>query len=403
MSNWNLTYLEEGKLRWMDAKGRCMILSESGIVNTAQGDPAEFSDGSENYVKSCVCDIVPEQDLNGYDNPWPAGGGKNLLQTTGTDQTKSGVTYTVNSDGTVLVNGTSTQSDQYIVGTVNLVGETAYVLSSGATNNSKFFLQAIGDGISDINTVSGAKTFTPPADMTVTIRIAVSNGETVNNVTIKPMICLSTATDPTTFAPYSNICPISGHTYVTLNVADDDTTPTVSKDYTTTLPQTVYGGSLDMVSGVLTITHGIVDLGMLTWQYFAGSPFKFRSSDNIGALPPAGAGSAPDAISSVYPVMAYSASSTAEKSMTIVFSTSDFAGQVWINDSTYTDAASFKAAMSGVQLVYKLATPQTIQLDPTEILSLYGDNVFSCMDKVTVIYLADTKKYIDNAINSLGG
>ena len=186
------------------------------IINTASGEIASFADGADGMqIKSLVANIEPIQDLHGQANPYPPGGGKNLLHTTGTNQTRSGVTYTVNSDGTVLVNGTATGTDPYTVGTVDLVGGTAYVISSGATNDSTFYLQAIGDGIVSINTISGAMTFTPPADMTATIRIVVSSGKAVSNITIKPMICLSTATDPTVFAPYSNICPISGWTGVT--------------------------------------------------------------------------------------------------------------------------------------------------------------------------------------------
>jgi hypothetical protein len=45
-----------------------------------------------------------------------------------------------------------------------------------------------------------------------------------------------------------------------------------------------------------------------------------------------------------------------------------------VRDTRYTDAASFKAAMNGVQLCYELATPQTYQLSPQQVELLTGEN-----------------------------
>ena len=221
---------------------------------TVSGNPITVTDALESIAKDLQVEFGPIQDLHGYDHPWVGGAGKNLLKTTGTNQTRSGVTYTVNSDGTVLVNGTSTQLDPYTVGTVDLVGGTVYVLSSGVTNDSTFYLQAIGDGISNINTISGAKTFTPSADTTATIRIAISSGKAVSNVTVKPMICLSTATDPTVFAPYSNICPISGRTEIAVTRSDGAETDPDIDTASVSFGQTVYGGQVDFVTGKVRVT-----------------------------------------------------------------------------------------------------------------------------------------------------
>ena len=49
--------------------------------------------------------------------------------------------------------------------------------------------------------------------------------------------------------------------------------------------------------------------------------------------------------------------------------------QIYINDSSYTDAATFKSAMSGVELVYGLATPLTYDLDepiPMTFMAYHG-------------------------------
>ena len=58
--------------------------------------------------------------------------------------------------------------------------------------------------------------------------------------------------------------------------------------------------------------------------------------------------------------------------------------------------AEFKSAMSGVQLCYELATPQTYQLTPTEVTTLLGDNtIWADTGDTTAEYRADTKLYIE--------
>ena len=52
--------------------------------------------------------------------------------------------------------------------------------------------------------------------------------------------------------------------------------------------------------------------------------------------------------------------------------------------------------MSGVQLVYELATPQTYQLDPVQVACLLGqNNVWADCGAVEVRYIADIGLYID--------
>ena len=60
-------------------------------------------------------------------------------------------------------------------------------------------------------------------------------------------------------------------------------------------------------------------------------------------------------------------------------------GYILIKDSNYSDAATFKTAMSGVQLCYELATPLTYQLTGQDIITLVGDNyIWSDSGDVTI-------------------
>ena len=161
--------------------------------------------------------------------------------------------------------------------------------------------------------------------------------------------------------------------------------------HTTTVPlgQTVYGGTLDVVSGVLTVTHEILDLGSLTWQYNGsfGAGGAFYSTDkNFGYTPDS---EAPNMVCSMYPV----------KSRNDLYSSADPAFGVTgnaqtryatIRDARYTDPTTFKSAVSGVQLVYPTNNPQTYQLTPTEIQTLLGENnVWADAGSVEVTYRRD--------------
>ena len=70
------------------------------------------------------------------------------------------------------------------------------------------------------------------------------------------------------------------------------------------------------------------------------------------------------------------------------------------------DTDQFKTAMSGIYVVYELATPVSYNLTASQvgqILSLYGNNVlWSDVGKINAVdYPADTKLYIDKKLTEL--
>ena len=71
-------------------------------------------------------------------------------------------------------------------------------------------------------------------------------------------------------------------------------------------------------------------------------------------------------------------------------------------DARFTDTTAFAEAMSGVQLVYELATPIVYDLTPTEVTTLLAqNNIWADCGDSTVEYRADTKLYIDKKIAAL--
>ncbi len=154
--------------------------------------------------------------------------------------------------------------------------------------------------------------------------------------------------------------------------------PYVGDTYSITFPTeagTVYGGTLDVTTGLLTVTMAEVDLGTLNWSYTSrdGQPC-FQTFGLSGlAKGSSGTNDIAMAICSVYMPASWNNNRSHEgydKTFAIYPNGANFS----IRNSAYTDAAAFKSAMSGVQLVYELATPQTYQLSPTDVALLLGVN-----------------------------
>lgn len=133
--------------------------------------------------------------------------------------------------------------------------------------------------------------------------------------------------------------------------------------YTATLPQTVYGGNAELVGGTGKSTMGMVDAGTLDWQYY--STYNMFYASLTGR-----AKGETNLICSAYPVGGVWAA-TDDKAVRGNPSNEI----VYIKDTSYgTDAATFKAAMNGVQLVYELATPTDLTFTPQSITLNEGTN-----------------------------
>ena len=192
------------------------------LYKEASGSIVTVDDAVAEIVKQMRIEVAPVQDLHGYANPWPGGGGKNKLPFPyyGTTETINGITFTVNDDGTIKINGTSTaRAIFYIVSnSVKVAPQSgSYIFSKESTSDFSVTIDAYNGstwvknlGISGI-TASFDFTLDYDGYDRIECFISIASGITINNVTISPMIRLSSATDDT-FAPYSNICPISGWT-----------------------------------------------------------------------------------------------------------------------------------------------------------------------------------------------
>ena len=191
-----------------------------------------------------------------------------------------------------------------------------------------------------------------------------------------------------------NVRPITGWTDADVVVSP---TTTASDGTTTPVPlgQTVYGGTVDVDTGVLTITQGRVNLGSFNYSYSA--PYFYSAIANKKA--------------GLYNIMADIYSTATQPSASAMGNNEIKGGasntSIFIRDDRYTSGADLKTALNGIYAVYELDTPTTVQLTPAQVATLLGtNNVWADCGAVEVEYRADpTLAYneLANVIVSLGG
>ena len=448
---------------------------------TVTGNPVSFNALTPFPLRQLSVAFSPKQDLHGYDSPWPAGGGKNILPNTYATATNNGVTFTVESDGTIKTSGTATggDADFFLITAVALDG----LLESGNTyffsgcpsggDTSTYFCRLNVVGKAD--TGSGfVQTFSGDTIGNFTIRI--KNGTNSNGLVFKPQIVKSSVA--VAWTPYSNLCPILGWDEVTVTIANQNVVsesfnkalgqsegsyvvtntagtsllfrcvagttyyllrgadanrkiwgffkdkpavsdfvdapavdawsavapltgwcmvylknawdeslvntsqvsiteestvvPPVTRSITISLGSTVYSGTVDVVTGVVTVTMASVDLGTLDWMASSGRVQKTVESVQRIVKPTSSYDVPANLLCSAYKTL----TATAVYSGNIGVGVTGL-GAIKLHDTAFADMtfAEVKAALSGVQAVYELATPIEIQLTPQEGQSLAGDNV----------------------------
>lgn len=281
-----------------------------GTDTTYTGNPVSFNAVNNGTMKSVSVPFSYTQDLHGYANPWPAGGGKNKFLTTLETGTKNKVTASVDSDGFIHLSGTANATTIFQIGRYTFAAGEYYITMCppGGSNSTYRVYASFGSN----DTGNGwTRTFTQETE--ITFQININSGTNVDGLVFKPMICLSS--EGTDFSPYANICPISGITGLSVYVSptqDPDDATVYNVDWSVQAG-TVYGGTLDIVAGVLTV-------GMVNIPSYNGETIT----------------------------------------------------EPWLSSmDAYVSGAT---PTTGAQVVYTLATPQTYQLTPNTINALVGQN-----------------------------
>ena len=180
-----------------------------------------------------------------------------------------------------------------------------------------------------------------------------------------------------------NVRPITGWTGANVYRSGADTSnPTT---YPITFPTeagTVYGGTLDVTNGALTVDHNVVDGGTLSWSHWYNQYFYASISGKIN-------GTITDIKSDIYTTT----NGAPADGIYGIFNTSSPSLAYIADPSLSRDdsgAAALKTKLSGHQIWYSLATPITYTLTPTEVATLLGtNNIWADTGDSTVTYRAD--------------
>lgn len=229
-------------------------ISSGAVWNKLQGSKAASSSSGSitisdyGMTENMQMYFKPNQDLHGYSKPWAGGAGKNKLvypyATSST--TESGVTFTVNTDGTIEADGTATSDitlslgktyisdDDFTFSGVSTGSSSTYYLRFVARDSGGQAITIDGQVFIDVYTIETTKTL--PSNVSyVDAYLGIKNGTSLNDIIFEPMIRLATETD-STFEPYANICPIVGQDNATFSWGSNN-------ELVMNFGNTYYGGS----------------------------------------------------------------------------------------------------------------------------------------------------------------
>jgi len=199
----------------------------------------------------------------------------------------------------------------------------------------------------------------------------------------------------------SNVRPISGFTGVNVHVADGETPHVIDTTYSVTWQTeagTVYGGSIDLTTGVLTVTHGLVTLDGTETGWSANTP----NSGFIRILNDMKSGNAQTGYCDRFATISNNGS------FGVRFGGNNqitYFNHITDNVSGITTLDDWKTWLGNnpTTLVYPLATPQTYQLTPTEVKTLLGvNNIFADTGDISVDYQTEQASDIIDLVGEGG-
>lgn len=365
-------------------------------VDTESGNPAVITDAFGGACKSLKLTLEPIQSGSGTPSPQnvrPISGlteanvvrtGKNLLQmtlagiktlnTTGTWNnnvyTVNGMTFTVNIDDddnitSIGLNGTANAQTIFQLGQSPSSG--SYTLNgcpTGGNYNSGYSMYITGIYVVD----EGAGVDFSLSGTSYMTSILVRSGAFASSATFYPMIRLSSESDAT-YEPY---------TVETITIQ---------------LGQTVYGGVLDVTTGVLT--------DKMLYSVYDGSEdevWGFDDTNHVAYIQIPGINLYQIGVSNLFKGVITKAGA--------LLNDLEFAnapGTTWVNIhyneiDTLADWKEFLSS-NNLQIIFLKATPTTVQLTAEEVTLFHGDNVLTTdADSIETSYSADIALYIAKKI-----
>lgn len=384
---------------------------ESFATDTASGAVASFQDGADGVpVKSLVVNIAPVQAGEGDptpDNIRPLSGltggtvtrvGKNLFRPYTAPTTSGNVTLTPNNDGSFALEGTASEDPfnasrtlpfpiapgmafSFRLGNDRVNSEVGVRLSkfvdgSSPTYGTLYRAEAVDQ------TVDGAALTSITANRVQTV-VASNHGD-VETITMRPQLELGAKT----------------------SAWEAYTEESVSVSWQSEAG-TVYGGTLELPSGVLTVTKKLVTIDenylvsriTSVTQYDTDTGFWLAMGNDSNTVA--------DKMQNRCNQASPTAAGLSGAATNTFGAGPTYPHSIWMRLATAlvgTTAESIHAYISShpLEFVVSLATPVQYQLPPSELHTVLGVNhIFSDAGEVTVEYRANTNLYIDKRLETL--
>lgn len=356
---------------------RRKIIANSPHLKSASGSIVSFSDWADLPLKSLLVNIDPVHSGTGDPSPSnvrPISGwngvrvtrcGKNLLDTSVMHSGLLALTVGASEDSV-------TQSSRY--GYSDRIPSTSAMVISARSDDTTNYnwirvIQYVNGivvaVIGGFENIESTKTLAIPARENSYIRVLYG---------ANPAGAVSTS--------------VIGYTQVELGSTATPYEPYNGVTVTVQLGETVYGGRLNPLTGVLTVDRLGVPMESLTW---------YRSTSYANPLFYATVtGKASDYRKACCSMFRNIGSATiiaaqgfANQSADGNFASSNGNAQIFVRLDSATTVQAFVTAVTGQTIVYPLANPTTIQLTPHQIRSLYGNNtIFADTGNVALEYWA---------------
>lgn len=314
-------------------------------------------------------------------------------------KTIGGVTFTNNGDGTITVNGTASSYAGYDLiyraDKFGVVGHKYFLCGcppGGSFSTYRISASISLDGVykngfSDDGTAGGNISPALSSGEIIYMEITIRSGYAANNLIFKPQLfdlteMFGAGNEPATPAEFWQRVPekLYGHNpndYKSANIPSSKYFPDGMKS-----AGSVYD-EINFLSQKAIKRIGVVDLGTLDWTYMGKADDRYFSTPDISDIKKISTTSEmPGLLNVIYTAFPQSNWYLNKPCM---FKISGNTPSFCISDPNYTDAATFKAAMSGVMLYYELATPvETAITPPLQALSTFkGFTSFSAPNSLT--------------------
>lgn len=329
------------------------------------------------FIYSLIADIEPVQAGTGDpspDNIRPISGwtkcnvqrtGKNLLENTLTTRTVNGTTFTVNTDGSITISGTPGTQTRVAIKTGKFWdGNQAAIFSCGIMpTGTRIFVRRLYNDVTSYPTISPQSNFLLDAKV-YDAYIEINTNFNGDAFTIYPQLELGSIA--TAYEPYS------GQTYYV--------------DWETEAG-TVYGGTLDVNTGVLTVDRVSDIITTVNGKYesvgadivcgfYIANRMRENSRDSGIA----------DSYQSIFTLVSLNTP------WRICFGVNNKQIYFSLDPSVIggTDIETIRAyvANNPIHVVYPLAKPLTYQLTPTKVTLLEGENnIFADTGSITLTYV----------------